>query len=149
PYFKTFDAFIANKHLKLPAATLNGAFPNASFSKSMNAKYSFRNSSKRAPLHQLRWNEFYAHLQRVLIKVDRASMAHSLEVRVPFLDKNSIEWAWQQRGELFNKQDLKKDLKTLLAKEVPESLINQKKMGFTVPLHDWLHHQLKAEVIRL
>lgn len=149
PYFKTFDAFIANKHLKLPAATLNRAFPNASFSKSMNATYSFRNSSKRALLHQLRWNEFYAHLQRVLIKVDRASMAHSLEVRVPFLDKNSIEWAWQQRGELFNKQDLKKDLKTLLAKEVPESLINQKKMGFTVPLHDWLHHQLKSEVIGL
>ncbi|WP_055445292.1 asparagine synthase (glutamine-hydrolyzing) [Lacinutrix himadriensis] len=149
PYFKTLDAFIANKHVKLPAATLNAAFPNISFSKYVNALYAFQNANKQTLLHEMRWNEFYAHLQRVLIKVDRASMANSLEVRVPFLDKNSIIWAWQQHGKLTSKKDLKKDLKALLANEVPETLINQKKMGFSVPLLDWLHQHLKKEVIRV
>ncbi len=149
PYFKSFDAFVANKHVKLPAATLDGAFPNTSFSTSLTALYRFANSDAPTVLHQLRWNEFYAHMQRVLVKVDRASMAHSLEVRVPFLDKTSIAWAWQQKGDLKTKHDLKKDLKRLLAKEVPESLINQKKMGFTVPLKDWLHQALKADLMHV
>ncbi|MFD1014612.1 asparagine synthase (glutamine-hydrolyzing) [Winogradskyella rapida] len=147
PYFKSLDAFIANKHLKLPVETLSAAFPNTSFSKSINNLYSFTNSNNSRLLHEQRWNEFYAHMQRVLIKVDRASMAHSLEVRVPFLDKNSIESAWQQEGELHNMQDLKKNLKKLLAQEIPETLINQKKMGFTVPLNNWLHKELRADVM--
>lgn len=149
PYFKSFDAFVTNKHLKLPAATLDGAFQNTSFSQSMTDLYTFTNSDSPAVLHQLRWNEFYGHMQRILIKVDRASMAHSLEVRVPFLDKHSINWAWQQKGSLTRKDDLKRDLKMLLAKEVPGSLINQKKMGFTVPLNDWLHEHLKADVMQV
>ncbi|MCX7549057.1 asparagine synthase (glutamine-hydrolyzing) [Xanthomarina sp. F1114] len=149
PYFKTFDTFITNKQLKLPEGILNKMFPNTAFSKSINDLYKFNNFNKKELLHQLRWNEFYAHMQRVLIKVDRASMAHSLEVRVPFLDKNSIEWAWKQTRTLSTKQDLKKDLKTLLAKEVPESLINQNKMGFTVPLNEWLHQHLKADVMQV
>ncbi|QRM87791.1 asparagine synthase (glutamine-hydrolyzing) [Lacinutrix sp. WUR7] len=149
PYFKTFNAFITNKHTKIPAATLDAAFPHTSFSKAIKTLYSFTNSGTQSLLHQLRYNEFYAHMQRVLIKVDRASMANSLEVRVPFLDKNSVEWAWKRRGELKSKQDLKKDLKRLLANEVPESLINQKKMGFTVPLNHWLHEHLKNDVMEV
>jgi len=147
PYFKSFDAFVTNKHLKLPPVILDGAFPTSSFSKSMTDLYTFTNSDTPSLLHELRWNEFYAHMQRVLVKVDRASMAHSLEVRVPFLDKTSIAWAWLQKGDLKTKQDLKKDLKMLLAEEVPESLINQKKMGFTVPLKAWLHTALRTDVM--
>lgn len=149
PYFLNFDAFITDKHLKLSTATLNRAFPNTSFSKSTNALYKFKNFSAQILLHELRWNEFYAHMQRVLIKVDRASMAHSLEVRIPFLDKNMIFYAWQQYGKLSKEVDLKKELKVLLGAEVQEFLINQKKMGFTVPLNDWLHDHLKADVLQL
>ena len=148
PYFKTLNDFIANKHLKIPAQTLNTIFPSTSFSSSIDELYEFENN-KRTLLHQLRFNEFYAHMQRVLIKVDRASMAHSLEVRVPFLDKETIAFAWKQKGELQTKQDLKKELKMLLADEVPESLINKKKMGFSVPLEDWLHQHLKNDVLEV
>lgn len=149
PYFKTFDAFIVRKHLKVPLNVLDAAFPSVSFSKELTDLYTFKNNGRKKLLYQLRWNEFYGHMQRVLIKVDRASMAHSLEVRVPFLDKNSIDWAWQQPSVLTNKEDLKKELKTLLADELPEALINEKKMGFTVPMHDWMHQHLKADVLQV
>lgn len=146
PYFKTLNDFIINKHLKIPADKLNSIVPKTSFSSQIKQLYKF-NNSKNKLLHQLRFNEFYAHMQRVLIKVDRASMAHSLEVRVPFLYKSVITLAWKQKGQLQSKQDLKKDLKVLLANEVPESLINKKKMGFSVPLEDWMHQHLKQDVL--
>ncbi|TDU34410.1 asparagine synthase (glutamine-hydrolysing) [Gelidibacter sediminis] len=149
PYFRNLNAFISNKHLQIPKSTLDKAFPLVSHSSEMQELYQFKNSGTKSLLHQLRWNEFYAHLQRVLIKVDRASMAHSLEVRVPFLDKNSIEWAWNQEGQLRTKQDLKKELKSLLAQVVPESVINQKKMGFTVPLKVWLRKELQTDVMHV
>ena len=85
-------------------------------------------------------------MQRILVKVDRASMAHSLEVRVPFLDKEVITAAWQMEGHLQTKDDLKADLKLLLKQEVPEALINTKKMGFSVPIADWLRTHLKSDV---
>ena len=146
PYFKTFDAFVTNKQLHLSQDILDKVFPNVIFSQEINNLYQFNNSSRNHLLQQLRWNEFYAHLQRVLIKVDRASMKHSLEVRVPFLDKESILSAWELSSELRHKSDLKKHLKDLLSKEVPMKLINKKKMGFSVPLFDWLHNDLKADV---
>ena len=146
PYFKTFNDFIANKHLHVSQTILDQAFPKADFSQEMKQLYQFKNTSRKHLLQQLRWNEFYAHMQRVLIKVDRASMQHSLEVRVPFLDRESIEKAWELTSELKDKVDLKKPLKDLLNTEIPEALINTKKMGFSVPLHDWLHTSLKADV---
>jgi len=149
PYLKSINDFIITKHVKIPAGILNEAFPNMSYSKSLYSLYTFKNSSREGLLHQLRWNEFYAHLQRVLVKVDRASMAHSLEVRVPFLDKNVIDKAWQIHGNLTVNQNFKMELKSLLAKEVPETLINKKRMGFTVPMHDWLRNQLKSDVMQL
>jgi asparagine synthase (glutamine-hydrolysing) len=146
PYFRTFNDFVINKHLHLSKATLDKVFPDVSFSPEMRQLYQFKNTSRKHLLQQLRWNEFYAHLQRVLVKVDRASMQHSLEVRVPFLDKESIEKAWELTSDLRHKSDLKRPLKDLLSKEIPESLMNTKKMGFAVPLYDWLHSSLKADV---
>lgn len=147
PYFENLDAFIIKKQFKLPHNTLDAAFSGISFSKELTELYTFKNNGMRSLLHQLRRNEFYTHLQRVLTKVDRSSMWHGLEVRVPFLDKNSINWAWQQRATLKSSQDLKKELKDLLVEEVPESITNLIKMGFSVPLNDWLHSELKQDVM--
>jgi asparagine synthase (glutamine-hydrolysing) len=146
PYFKTFDAFVTNKHLQIPIEILDVVFKDKPFSKSVLSLYNFKNSNKVSLLNQLRWNEFYAHLQRVLVKVDRASMASSLEVRVPFLDKEGILWAWSHAQLPKHVDDLKKDLKSALALEVPQSLINQKKMGFSVPIDEWLRNYLRSDV---
>lgn len=148
PFLKSLNDFVFTKHIKVPMYILNRAFPKTGFSKSMNELYTFDNNSRKTLLHQLRWNEFYAHMQRILIKVDRASMANSLEVRVPFLDKESIYKAWTIFGDLHSKDDLKKALKTLLSNEVDEALINKKKMGFSVPLHEWLRNELKEDVLK-
>lgn len=149
PYFKDFNTFVLNKHTKLPKSVLDRAFKKISFSKELNRLYTFRNKSRSYLLNQLRYNEFYAHLQRVLIKVDRASMGNGLEVRVPFLDKEVVDWAYRQMGDLRTKKDLKKQLKQLLADELPVELINQKKMGFSIPLADWLRNELKTDVMQM
>lgn len=150
PYNKTFNTYIMSKHTMIPLTYLDKMFSDVSYSKEFNQLYSLNNNCDDfALLHQLRYNEFYAHMQRILIKVDRASMKNSMEVRVPFLDKDIIEYAWERVSSIKSKEDLKKDLKDILASEVPESLINKKKMGFTVPLYDWLHNELKTKVMHL
>lgn len=150
PFIETFNDFIKSKHTQIPKEYLDKMFAEIDYSKELNELYAISNNQTNLQLlHQLRHNEFYAHLQRVLIKVDRASMKNSLEVRVPLLDKDIITHAWGKVNMLHSKRDLKKDLKKILALEIPESLINQKKMGFSVPLFNWLHNELKESVYKL
>jgi asparagine synthase (glutamine-hydrolysing) len=84
----------------------------------------------------------------ILTKVDRASMAHSLEVRVPFLDHRFVEWAASlpssvklQRGE--GKAVLKKALEPLL----PSEVLYREKMGFAVPLDVWFRGSLRDSML--
>lgn len=85
--------------------------------------------------------------QDILVKVDRASMAHSLEARAPFLDRELVELAfslprrWHRRG-LSGKRMLHKAFDTLL----PASVWRRRKQGFGVPLHDWFRGELGSEL---
>lgn len=83
----------------------------------------------------------------ILTKVDRASMANSLEVRVPFLDHKFVEWTTTvpvsqklRQGE--GKYVLKKTMEAYL----PEDILYRQKMGFRVPLADWFRGELKHYV---
>lgn len=83
--------------------------------------------------------EFYGQLQRGLKKVDMASMYHSLEVRVPLLDKEVIEFALSIDPEYFlNGLARKSILRELLCSYVPAQSIPRSKRGFAVPLGMWL-----------
>ncbi|MBL6459085.1 asparagine synthase (glutamine-hydrolyzing) [Belnapia sp. T6] len=74
----------------------------------------------------------------VLTKVDRASMAHSIEVRAPFLDYRLVEWAARlPRGTLLNTQNGKLPLRNLAAQLLPPAVAQGRKRGFDVPLDDW------------
>jgi len=84
----------------------------------------------------------------ILVKVDRAAMAVSLETRAPLLDHRIMEFSWrvplamklrQQQGRL----EGKKLLRRVLYKYVPRELIERPKMGFSVPMAQWLRGPLR------
>jgi asparagine synthase (glutamine-hydrolysing) len=80
----------------------------------------------------------------ILTKVDRASMAHALEVRVPLLDHRVVEFAWQlPRRLLVDAGRTKRPLRGILARHVPESLFARPKSGFAIPIGDWLRGPLR------
>lgn len=86
----------------------------------------------------------------ILVKMDRASMKYSLEVRCPLLDYRVPEWSFQVSHDLkyhhFNKKYL---LKELTYDYVPRELLDRPKKGFGVPLRKWLSTVLKSEILRL
>ena len=83
----------------------------------------------------------------ILMKVDKMSMAHSLEVRVPLLDHRVVEYAFQLPTEFkLHAGQRKRVLKKSVEHLVPQKLLNRKKQGFTASLKDWLLHDLHERV---
>lgn len=80
----------------------------------------------------------------ILVKVDRTSMASSIETRVPLLDHKLIEYVWKIPHNLkFRNGQSKWILKQILKKYVPERLTERPKKGFGIPLHSWLRGPLR------
>ena len=76
----------------------------------------------------------------ILVKVDRTSMINSLEVRSPFLDKNIIEFAFNEVPSHLkaNSKDKKIFLKQLSSRILPPQFDRLRKQGFDIPINDWL-----------
>lgn len=80
----------------------------------------------------------------VLVKVDRAAMAHGLETRVPLLDHRLVEFAWTLPQEMRVQGGTSKWLlRQLLYRHVPRELVDRPKRGFGVPIGQWLRGPLK------
>jgi len=80
----------------------------------------------------------------ILTKVDRASMGSSIEVRVPLLDHRVVELSWRMplSTKINNKQG-KWALRQILYKYIPQDLVERPKMGFSIPLDNWLRSSLR------
>jgi asparagine synthase (glutamine-hydrolysing) len=97
------------------------------------------------PLSRVQYLDFKTYLaDDILVKVDRASMAHSLEVRVPVLDHKVVELAarmpsgWKLDGKT-SKHIFKQALKPIL----PASVFTRKKSGFSIPIAHWFRTDMK------
>jgi asparagine synthase (glutamine-hydrolysing) len=98
-------------------------------------------------MNKIRKLEMDIHLQRILIKVDRASMFNSIEVRVPLLDNSVLDYsAGTGFKDCIHATHGKSNLKKLLAAKTNPQLVYQPKKGFTVPLAHWMRNELFTEI---
>lgn len=89
--------------------------------------------------------EITGYMQNVLLRdTDQMSMAHALEVRVPFLDHHLVEYVLSLPDHYKYPHTPKKLLTDSFKGIIPESLINRPKMGFTLPWQKWLKTELKG-----
>ncbi len=80
----------------------------------------------------------------ILYKCDRMSMAHSLEVRPPFLDHRIVEFASRlPEGLKVHGSKLKYVLRELMRDKLPASILQRRKQGFDIPAHHWLRTKLR------
>jgi asparagine synthase (glutamine-hydrolysing) len=136
-------------HSRFKPKKINLAFPNLKdiVPYELNC-YDYKDTSNRLDmLHNMRKAEFYDMMQKTLTKVDRMSMANSLEVRVPFLKKSFIEVALKIHPNLsYSAHKKKQILKDLLKVVLPKAPINNVKRGFSVPLGKWIKEDLKEMI---
>jgi asparagine synthase (glutamine-hydrolysing) len=104
----------------------------------------FRNAP-RDPLSRIQYVDFKTYLpDDILTKVDRASMAHSLEVRVPILDHSFVERVARIPSSLkLRGGEGKYVFKRALRGVVPDGILDREKMGFSVPLAKWMRDELR------
>ncbi|MFC2091169.1 asparagine synthase (glutamine-hydrolyzing) [Elusimicrobiota bacterium] len=130
-------------HSKIPSEWFDRLFPDISLRPEGFTPY--HRYEPQEISNWIRCSEFTGNLAMVLLKVDRASMYHSIEVRVPFLDKEVLEVAskisWKSCLD-FDKGIGKLPLRNALNKYVKHQTV--KKKGFTVSMGDWLRGPFRS-----
>jgi asparagine synthase (glutamine-hydrolysing) len=106
------------------------------------------------PLAQLRWLDINTNLpEGLLVKVDRTSMAHSLEVRPPLLDHRLVEFMLGVDPQLLVDQDARRGkllVRELMQTRLPPGHLERPKSGFGLPTHRWIrrHPQMWKDAVR-
>lgn len=142
-HFNTLSVFNDSQRLNALTgdvrASLNGYHPV-----SIMDKY-YKRAGNTDDLSKVLYVDFKTYLpDRMLVKVDRMSMAHSQEVRNPFLDHKLLEYVARiPSGLKLKGREGKYILKKCVSKKLPNEIISRKKQGFDIPLDLWFRNQLK------
>ena len=155
----SLQRFVAPADRALPAAyrewlafldesTLRAAMPHADTWALEDYDRIWCESEGAAPLDRLLDLNLRTYLvDDLLVKADRMSMAHGLEVRSPFLDAALVELALQLPPELkVRNLRLKRIVKEAAADLLPSEVVNRRKKGFGVPLDRWFREDLRVYV---
>jgi len=88
--------------------------------------------------------EINSYMQNILLRdSDQMSMAHALEIRVPFLDHRLLEYVMDVKDEIKYPHSPKKLLIESLDGLLPDNIVNRPKMGFTFPWAFWMKNELR------
>ena len=98
-------------------------------------------------MQMVRWLEMNVHLQRILLKVDRATMFYSLEARVPYLSNTVLDYASSiSYKDCIEDNQGKVNIKKILANKASAEWVYKKKQGFGVPMKEWIRQEIKQDV---
>ena len=96
----------------------------------------------------LRFDQNYYLADDILVKSDRMSMAHAVEVRPPFLDHRIVEFTATLPASLKIQGPRQKVLlKELMKDKLPPSILQRSKVGFDIPAHEWLRGPLRSLLV--
>jgi asparagine synthase (glutamine-hydrolysing) len=142
--WSTIGHWQRQRHTHLPAGWLEKLFPRLPPWPADYDVYDYAGTEPEQTARWLRSNELRAHLPMVLLKVDRASMYNSLEVRVPLLDREMLDVAarvgWQSCIDTtanLGKLPLRRSLQRYVQRQ------SQNKRGFGIPMGQWLRTSLR------
>ena len=97
----------------------------------------------------LEFDQRYYLADDILYKVDRISMAHSLEVRPPFLDDRIVDFANSLPDDFrLHGSESKFVLRRLMQDKLPHSVLHRPKIGFDIPIHEWFRGVLRPLLLQ-
>lgn len=140
-------SFNSQEKNELYAPELKGMLAKENLSNSLD--YYLKELETGDELDRLQYIDIKTYLQDdLLVKTDRASMANSLEVRVPYLDHELVEFVFGLPSSLrLNNFKTKYILKKTMRKFLPKNIVNRKKKGFGIPIAFWIKGEFRQLVL--
>lgn len=148
--FLGYDKYFSMMDDKEPYLMINSAFSeeqkSSLFKNYQKIKYENIQVYKNR-LQQMSYRDLKIWIPEVLMtKIDRMSMANSLELRAPFLDHRLVEYLLAVDSEIKKGDSNKHLLKKTVLKYLPQEIVNRRKKGFSSPFIEWLYEEYKDEV---
>ncbi|TSJ40986.1 asparagine synthase (glutamine-hydrolyzing) [Mucilaginibacter corticis] len=135
-----FQERLISKSIKIPVTDLKSVSSGKHLSIEDFVADVFKPVKFRDPFYLLTYYNLKVSLPaQMLVKVDKMSMAHSLETRAPFLDRRIVEYLYRvdKNVKLPNGNAVKNVLKKSMTGKLPPEIIDRRKKGFDVPLREW------------
>lgn len=138
----TFDERLISKFVKIPPKEIKQLLKGDYFPIEDFVSSTLSNCRLKDPFYRLNYFQLKVSLpDQMLLKVDKTSMAHSLETRAPLLDYRIVELMYQVDKSLkmptYTDKGVKYMLKNVMQNKIPDEILNRKKQGFEVPLREW------------